>query len=80
MDVQSVVAAEEYTMTGAAKEQEQQQQQQGSMFQPQPLAIRNDGSQRRHSDGSSMFGDVSIFRDFFLAAFSDGYNNVGCYR
>ena len=24
----------------------------------------------------AMFGEVSIFRDFFLAAFSDGYNGV----
>jgi hypothetical protein len=25
---------------------------------------------------SCMFGEVSVFRDFFLAAFSDGYNSV----
>lgn len=24
----------------------------------------------------AMFGDIRVFRDFFLAAFSDGYHNV----
>jgi len=25
---------------------------------------------------SNVFGDIAVFRDFFLAAFSDGYYNV----
>lgn len=30
----------------------------------------------RNSPLTSMFGEVTIFRDFFFAAFSDGYNSV----
>lgn len=29
---------------------------------------------------SGSCGDLSVFRDFFLAAFSDGYSNVSCLR
>ena len=31
---------------------------------------------QRDPSQSSMFGDITIFRDFFLAAFSDGYYSV----
>lgn len=37
------------------------------------------GPQRESADHESspgMFGDIRVFRDFFLAAFSDGYHNV----
>jgi hypothetical protein len=30
----------------------------------------------KESSTGSVIGDISVFRDFFLAAFSDGYNNV----
>ena len=33
---------------------------------------------RRTSPLKTMFGEVSVFRDFFLAAFSDGYYSVRC--
>lgn len=32
--------------------------------------------QQRDNSLSSMFGDITLFREFFLAAFSDGYNSV----
>ena len=38
------------------------------------------GPQRSSADHTAtplgMFGDLRVFRDFFLAAFSDGYHNV----
>jgi hypothetical protein len=51
----------------------------------EPLASsKNDpeehGCQRESTDSETshlgMFGDIRVFRDFFLAAFSDGYHNV----
>jgi len=45
------------------------------MRDPEPRDDKAD-SRRNSSPLMSMFGEVSIFRDFFLAAFSDGYNSV----
>jgi hypothetical protein len=36
-------------------------------------------SERTRNSFLSLFGEVSIYRDFFFAAFSDGYNNVRTY-
>jgi hypothetical protein len=42
---------------------------------PEPRDEKDDPA-RSSPPVMSMFGEVSIFRDFFLAAFSDGYNSV----
>ena len=36
----------------------------------------SNSEESRDSPLSSMFGEVTVFRDFFLAAFSDGYSRV----
>lgn len=43
---------------------------------PGPEEDKSADSQRARSPFKAMFGEVSIIRDFFLAAFSDGYNSV----
>lgn len=35
---------------------------------------------REPSSPLGMFGEMRVFRDFFLAAFSDGYHNVRCFN
>jgi len=40
-------------------------------------SVREEG---RKSPLSSVFGEVTVFRDFFLAAFSDGYSRVSSPR
>jgi hypothetical protein len=43
--------------------------------------LRDDAEKNSSSVSSSIIGDFAVFRDFFLAAFSDGYYKVGqCYH
>ena len=44
--------------------------------EPYPHDEKSEQSGGRTSPLLSMFGEVTVFRDFFLAAFSDGYNSV----
>lgn len=43
---------------------------------PNPHDDKYTNSERARTPFLSVFGEVSIVRDFFLAAFSDGYNSV----
>lgn len=37
---------------------------------------QRESAAEQETPASSIFGDIGVFRDFFLAAFSDGYHNV----
>ena len=78
---------------GERYEEEQAQQQEELSFSvveeddEEILEMRDDPGQEPHEEKAdsrrtsplkSMFGEVSVFRDFFLAAFSDGYYSVRC--
>jgi len=46
---------------------------------PEGHGNQRDSAADSESSPISMFGDIGVFRDFFLAAFSDGYYNVRCF-
>lgn len=41
------------------------------------VSFRDDAEKNSSSTGTSIIGDFAVLRDFFLAAFSDGYYKVG---
>lgn len=40
------------------------------------MGLRDDAEKNSSSTGNSIIGDFTVLRDFFLAAFSDGYYKV----
>lgn len=43
------------------------------------VSTRDDADKHGSSSGNNIIGDFAVFRDFFLAAFSDGYYKVSLY-